>query len=141
MKLRTAQVEDLEEQRELYEQFMPGDLWIGDEHGHTFWATKDGDHTVAMCSAVYRPQKGYVYFSSAGVDPRYRGLGLQRKLIQTRLRWARRQGAIYVVTYARTSNYPSVMNLLKCGFRFNKEPRGWAGVEDSAYYFYFEREL
>lgn len=137
--MRTTQVEDLEEQKELYERFMPGDIWCGDDH--TWWQISVSGHVIAACSAVYRPTKGYVYFSSAGVDPAYRGVGLQRRMIQTRLRWAKRQGAVYVVTYARTSNYASVANLLKCGFRFAKEPRGWAGVEESAYYFYFEKEL
>ncbi len=134
--MRLVRVDDLEDARDLWAEWCK-DLWPGDDH--TFWRLTDGDTDYGMCSAVYRPEKGYVYLSYGSVDPAFAGAGLQRRLIRHRLRWGRRQGALYAVTYTVRDNYPSMANLLKCGFRFAARPRGWRGVEGDVHY--FEREL
>ena len=139
--MRIHLVDDLDEARELWKEFQEachiGDHFPGEDH--TYWVMKDGETAVALTSAVFRPQKGYVYLSYAIIMPLHKAQGLQRRLIRHRLRWAKRQGAIYAVTYTLPDNYPSIMNLLRCGFRFASTPRGWSGLAYPV--MYFEKEL
>lgn len=135
-------IEDLDEARELWawlqREHGTADRWPGDDH--TYWRCIDKrGMDCGITSAVHRPERGYVYLSYGILHPLELGNGLQRRMIQHRLRWAKRQGAIYAVTYTLLHNYPSIVNLLRCGFRFAKEPRGWAGVGNDVHY--FEREL
>lgn len=126
-----------EEARELWDEYQRdhdcNDNWPGDDH--TYWSISEDHHILGICSAVVRPDKGYVYLSYAVVKPSRMCGGLQRRLIQHRLRWAKRQGAIYAVTYTLLHNYPSIVNLLKCGFRFTKQAHGWMGVGNDVHYF------
>jgi GNAT superfamily N-acetyltransferase len=135
--VRIKRIDDLEDARELWTEFQAlhdtNDAWPGDDH--TYWQLLDDTTVVAIMSAVYRPEKAYVYLSYAIVHPLRAQAGLQRRLIRYRLQWARRQGAIYAVTYTLLHNYPSIMNLVKCGFRFAKTPRGWIGVGSDVHYF------
>jgi GNAT superfamily N-acetyltransferase len=141
IKVRIQLLDDLEDARELYDEFQiyhsRKDAWPGDEH--TYWGLYEGKHAVGLTSAVFRPEKGYVYFSYAIIIPGHESKGLQRRLINHRLRWAKKQGAIYAVTYTLLKNYPSMINLLRCGFRLTDEPRGWLGHGDGVHY--FEKQL
>ncbi len=65
-----------------------------------------------------RPEKAYCFLSRAAVVARYQGFGVQRAMIKARLRWAKREGAPTVVTYTDLHAYPSIINLLRCGFKF-----------------------
>lgn len=139
--MRHVLIDDPEDAKELWADFQrlddSTDKWPGDDH--TYWRLMVWDRgdwiDVGMCSAVYRSDKGYAYLSYAIFDPRYRGAGWQRRTIRHRLAWAKRQGAIYATTYTLLHNYPSIANLLKCGFRFAEKPRGWVGVEGDVHYF------
>jgi GNAT superfamily N-acetyltransferase len=139
--VRIQLLDDPEEAREAWTEFQgtheSADSWPGDDH--TYWILTDDSINHALTSAVFRPEKGYVYLSYAIIMPFCRAQGLQRRLIQHRLRWAKRQGAIYAVTYTLHTNYPSIVNLLRCGFHFAKEPRGWYGYGDTVHY--FEKQL
>ena len=139
--MRIQYLDDLEDARELYDEFQvyhsKKDSWPGDDH--TYWALYDGEQPIGLTSAVFRPEKGYVYLSYAIIIPGHEAKGLQRKLINHRLRWAKKQGAIYAVTYTLLKNYPSMINLLRCGFRLVHEPRGWLGYGEGVHY--FEKQL
>jgi GNAT superfamily N-acetyltransferase len=54
--------------------------------------------------------------SGAFVAPEYRGLGLQRWLIEARLAHARRKGFTRAATYTATWNTHSACNILRSGF-------------------------
>lgn len=119
--------------REMQGLYGSDDKWPGNDHN--YWRLTDGKQDMGLMSAVYRPEKGYVYLSYAIIHPWCPRAGLQRRLIRYRLQWAKRQGAVYAVTYTLLHNYPSIANLLKCGFRFAREPRDWAGVGNGVHYF------
>jgi hypothetical protein len=146
--MRHVLIEDIDEARDLWKEFQDGsgftDLWPGDDH--TYWrllvraAAPKYQQDIGMCSAVVRHDKGYVYLSYAIIGPQHRGAGLQCASIRHRLRWAKREGAVYATTYATHSNYASIMNLIRCGFRFAHKPTGWAGVDRHDVH-YFERQL
>ena len=139
--MRIQLLDDLEDARELWDECQAAhdnsDGWPGDDH--TYWALCDNKTHVGLTSAVFRPEKGYVYLSYAIIMPFCKVKGLQRRLIQHRLKWAKRQGAFYAVTYTLPDNYPSMINLLRCGFQFAKEPRGWYGYGPTMQY--FEKQL
>lgn len=134
-------IDDLEDAQELWRDFQDitngSDKWPGEDH--TYWTLTDGTNHFGLTSAVYRPEKGYVYFSYAIIMPTCQEKGLQRRLIQHRLRWAKRQGALYAVTYTLRDNYPSMVNLIRCGFKFASTPRGWYGYGPNVHY--FEKQL
>jgi len=119
-------IDDVEEVRELHALAFPNDSWVGDDH--TFWIARNVDgKAVGFCSAIYRPEGNYVFLSRAAVAAAARGGGLQRKMIRTRVAWAKRQGAQLVLTYTLLKNYESFVNLLKCGFRFYKPDEAYVG--------------
>ena len=68
-----------------------------------------------------------VYLNRAGVLSAARGHGIQRALIQARLRWGRRRGIKYFVTYTSLDNPRSANNLIQCGFRLYVPACAWAG--------------
>jgi len=139
--VRIQLIDDIDDARELWNEFQfahhNDDKWPGDDH--TYWLLTNGKQNVGFTSAVFRPEKGYVYLSYAIIMPHTEVKGLQRKLIQHRLRWGKRQGAFYAVTYTLLHNYPSIINLLRCGFKFAEHPRGWCGYGSDVHY--FEKQL
>jgi GNAT superfamily N-acetyltransferase len=46
----------------------------------------------------------------------YRGRGLQARLLEARVKWARAEHCSEAKTYSHKSNTPSLLNLLKAGF-------------------------
>lgn len=57
-------------------------------------------------------------------------------MINARVQWAREIGAESCVTYTRYDNHPSIVNLLRCGFKFYVPDYKWAGDVH-----YFRRDL
>lgn len=126
---------DLDYNKALYARGLPDDPWVGDHH--TFWVarTPDGE-PVGFCSAVFLPHETGIFLSSAVVFRAFRGSGLQRRMIQRRLAWAKRHGATHAVTYTIVGNWPSVASLLRCGFHAYDPHWAWVGRA-----WYFKREL
>lgn len=102
--------------RALHALTFPLDEWVGDDR--TFWLVRKDGLNVGFAAAMYQPGTNLVSLDRAGVLPYVEGSGLQRRLIRARLRWARKLGARAAITYISQRNYQSMVNLLKCGFRF-----------------------
>lgn len=100
------------------------------------WVVKRGSKSIGMCSLKPLPAEDSVFFSFSFIDPEHRGKGLQRKLIRARLEWARRHGYACALTYTWENNYPSMSNLIKCGFRFYTPHTKYAGKA-----FYFKKDI
>ena len=113
--IRITQLHDLDDAKELHSMAFPRDAWAGDDH--TFWVAMEDGKVVGFCSAKLWPPHG-VFLSRCAVRKDYSGKGLQRSMIRTRVKWAIEQGADRVFTYTTLKNYPSIMNLLRCKFRF-----------------------
>jgi len=102
-----------------------------------YWAVYDKNNNdcpvgFAAILGIHENDKS-VFFSAAGVLPEYSGMGLQRKLIIKRLRWAKKKGYLEAETYTTLKNYSSIINLLRCGFRFETPASMWVG-EDIHYF-------
>lgn len=121
-----------EEARSIWEEVAPMDVWNGEDDFH--WCAYDeAGKPVAFASLRIIDDYDTMYFTAAGVLPEARGAKLQRRLIRVRCAWAKRQGCKSIITYTVLKNYPSIMNLLKEGFRFY-EPE-WAWVGRKVHYF------
>ena len=91
---------------------MPGSLW---------WVAWNGKEPVAyaglrLCSLP--ENRGMGFLCRAGVVPKHRGRGLQKKLIRVREAAARQLGLTELVTYCICSNVASMNSLVSCGYRF-----------------------
>lgn len=131
-----------EEARELHDLAFPRDPWPGDEHAwdydHKFWvAYAVGGRRLGFCSAVHWEKRNAVFLSRAAVVKSARGTGLHQQMIFHRVMWAWAQGVDRVVTYTTLQNYPSMINLLDCGFRFYQPAENWVGKR--VHYFQLKR--
>lgn len=108
----------------------PEDDPYKDWHSTTWWVVW-GDHDIPMAFAgglVWEPDH-YFYLSRAGVLPKYRGYGIQRKLIQARHQHAKKLGLKGSYTYTNPENIVSSNNLIKSGFLLFQPTSEWAGPE------------
>jgi GNAT superfamily N-acetyltransferase len=121
--IRVARTDDVEEVREMHSLAFPGIVWPGDDH--ELWLALQGGAPVGFASAKYTAAESAVFLSRGAVLQTAQGRGLQRRLIEARVRWAFSRGARWVWTYTSIDNYPSLYNLLRCGFRGTLvRPRG-----------------
>lgn len=106
-----------------------------DTRGQCWLMYDEYEEPVGFCSA--RQVNGNtVFLSRAGVQRRARGNGLQRRMINARVQWARSLGVDCVITYTVYDNHSSISNLLKSGFRFYNPSWRWAGNVH-----YFRRDI
>lgn len=133
MKIR--QTNNIKEIVEIMERCVPGDLLELNEN--IFWIVKDGGESIGFASLKPLPEENSIFLSLVGILPNARGAGIQRKLIKTRLNWAKRNGYKCAVTYTLMDNYPSISNLIKCGFKFYTPYYEWVGSK----VFYFKKDI
>lgn len=116
---------DVEAIAAIYRELWPSDAWPG--NNEAWWLLRDGDEVVGFCSARQIQGEKTVFLSSAGIRKGVRGAGIQKRMIHTRIKWARSVGATHVITYTLWKNYPSLINLLRTGFRFYEPDYAWCG--------------
>jgi GNAT superfamily N-acetyltransferase len=96
-----------------------------------WWIAYQGGNPVAFCS-LKELSGGLCYLSRSGVLPHARGQGIQKRMIRTRLRFAKRIGAVEVCT--DTSHNPASANsLIAEGFRMYEPENRW-GLPTSVYW-------
>lgn len=95
-----------------------------------WWIVYVGD--VMAGFAGLRPEDENGFLCRAGVCQKFKGLGLQRKLIDARVRYARRIGLKRVETYVALENFKSLCNVVRAGLHITH------GDEN---FFYFEVKL
>jgi GNAT superfamily N-acetyltransferase len=108
--------DDSRKVRALYNLQFPAGTWRGKKQVHWLLSSQL-DPALGFCSAVYSEELKCAYFTAAWVKGAVRGGGIQRKMIRTRIRWARRVGAQFCITYCAVDNYASLYSLLRCGFK------------------------
>lgn len=127
--------EDIKQVKALHTLCFPQDDW---ENSTAHWIAWDSTGSpVGFCSARKSRHEPVVILTRAGVLPCANGAGLQRRMIQVRLRWARQVGAEHAITYTVYDNHPSIVNLLRSGFLFYEPAEQWAGAHVN----YFWRSL
>ena len=115
-------------------------------HGATFPGTPEPDYLDCWWWLVYSGATpvGFAgmgpsarwertgYFNRAGVTYLFQGKGIQKRLIKTRMAWARKLNYTHVVSDTR-ENPASANSLIKCGFKIY-EPRYPWGFKESLYW-------
>lgn len=89
----------------------------------------DRGSIIAYCGSIY--SEGICIFNRAWVRKQYRGKGLHKKMIQTRLRAAKRKAGV-AITYTITTNFASANNLISCGFKLYEPVYKYGG--DALYF-------
>lgn len=94
-----------------------------------WWLALEGKSKVGF--GGYRLIEGgdTAFLNRAGVLPFFRGRGIQRRLIRTRLSHAKRSGARVAITYTTADNVWSANNLIRTGFVMYRPQQYWAGNE------------
>ncbi len=93
-----------------------------------WWVFLDSKGKVAAyCGSIY--SEGICIFIRAWVKKSYRGKGIQKKMISTRIKAAKDKGCHTAITYTTKDNYPSVNNLIGKGFRYYFPEYAYGGKE------------
>lgn len=129
--IRIKRTQDIVTVFRLHWELFPGDLW--EYNGETAcWLMYDDDEPIGFATADLI-DGDTVFLSRAGVVPGSQGNGLQKKLIRVREKWAKKQGASFLITYTTLQNYPTLINLLRTGYKFYSPEYPWVG-NDVHYY-------
>lgn len=125
--------DELDEIKELDARLFPDCQPMPEYPDAVWWRSMCGDRITAYAGLCPSHQwADGVYLCRAGVAPEYRGLGLQRRMIEVRERWARKHGYLHAVTETR-QNIASSRNLIKCGYLPFNPNHPWA-FADSIYW-------
>jgi GNAT superfamily N-acetyltransferase len=104
---------------------------LGDRYpqaGAEWWVAERSGVLVGFGGAKLWEPDNMVFLCRAGVAPEARGLGIQKRLIGVRVRWARRIGAKGCYTYT-IDNPPSQNSLIAAGFKTFTPSDPWGGPE------------
>lgn len=127
MKLRIRQVDGAKKQdllNRLHDECFGDSAPLIETHYGHHWVVYDNSDPVGFACLVQStlaPDVGYL--KRAGILAKYRGRGLQRKLIKVREAQARRNGWTQMITDTAFHNVQSSNNLIRAGYRLF-EP-GW----------------
>lgn len=115
-KYRIVQTDDLDLVQEISKRIFPEDAKLcGPELDDSeWWLLKHGKDVVGFAGVHVVDQDAKLV--RAGVAAEARGRGLQKRLIRTRLAFAKAAGATKAYTYTATKNIASQRSLLACGF-------------------------
>lgn len=117
--VRRATAEDLHEVRRLEaSMFVVRERMNGRDFGAAaWWVVEDEYGDLVGFAGAHLSRNGHTcVLDRSGVAVAARGNGLQRRLIEARVRWGRAQGATWASTYTAAHNYHSSNNLIACRF-------------------------
>jgi GNAT superfamily N-acetyltransferase len=104
----------------------PDDQHVDYRAGY-WWIAFAGDEPAAFAGMLEaRTERNAIYLARCGVLAGFRGQGLQRRLLRSRITLARRLGRVAVIT-TTYENPPSGNNLIAAGFRLYEPAAPWGG--------------
>lgn len=110
--------------KDLHKECFPADDMPEFNKGY-WWIVYDGDMPVGFCGLTHVPSWDSAgYLSRGGVIDKYRGKGLQRRMINVRVQKARKVGWKWLISATR-DNIPSANNLILCGFKLYEPQHEW----------------
>jgi RimJ/RimL family protein N-acetyltransferase len=99
-----------------------------------WWVIVDDNNIIAYCGCLYSQK--ICIFVRAWVYKEYRGLGIQKRMIKARIKYAKKI-CTTVITYTSTNNIISANNLLKNGFLLYNPMYKYSGSD----VLYFKKDL
>lgn len=118
--------------RRLHRDTLPGDRFPNFKHGWWWLAWLDDE---AVGFAGMNPSARWadaMYLSRAGVLPKARGRGIQRRLIRAREQFARTHGMRWLISDTR-NNPASANSLIRAGFLTYEPAKPW-GFRTATYW-------
>jgi hypothetical protein len=101
----------------------------------TWWIARNAEQdVVGFGGARYLEDQGLLLLVRCGVLRKARGNKLQRRFLDVRTRWGKRQGAKSVITYTLHDNEASVNNLIRAGFITYEPEWAWVGRDNVLYW-------
>lgn len=134
--MRLQLTKDVRKVAAMHKELMPGDPVLAYGKDVVNWILYDKGKAVGFCSVKRCSSRGELFLSRAAIATQYRGLGLHRRMIKARIKWAKENGFRHIVTYTSLENPRSSNNLVRCGFSLFHPADYWAGKE--MLYFYFQ---
>lgn len=140
--IRIRETDDLDVIHELDRCIFPEDAKLAGPHllDSVWWVAEDvypGRRLPIGYAGLYVPETQHEGFLvRAGVAPDWRGSGIQKRLIRTRVSYAKGLNLPVVNTYVATKNIASMRSLISCEFR----PKRYEFTGDNAF-IWFERRL
>lgn len=133
--MKLKKVRNADACKALHRAILPDDEWYPRKN-EQYWLLYDEENMpVGFCSChKLSLEPEVVFLSRAGLLEAARGQGMQKKMINARVRWAKQSGARQVITYTTRDNAPSFYNLQNCGFKLYLPENYWAG-EDVLYWY------
>lgn len=128
MKISVKQTKNTVAIKALFMAIFFGVKWSWVSKARTvYWLIYENAMPVGFASARILQRENIAYFTLSGIVKKCRGRGYQKKLIQARIRWARRQRVTHAITYTATDNIGSFSNLQNCGFKLYIPENKWVG--------------
>ncbi len=96
---------------------------------YTTWWIAYLDGEPVGFATVEEFQDKIVFLSRAGVVEKARGMGIQKKLIAARERFARSRGKNWAITYTILNNVQSINSLISLGYKTYRPMQMWVGKD------------
>ncbi len=91
------------------------------------WLVYSNEEVAGFATMRRIEGEKYGYLERVAILRKFRGQGLQKKLIDVRVRYAKVLGWKGVLTYTVADNYPSINSLMHKGFSIYSPEWAWAG--------------
>jgi ribosomal protein S18 acetylase RimI-like enzyme len=114
--------------RKLHEKCFPGEDFYENKKNN-YWVVMDRHANPIGFGIATDFGHGICFLSRAGVVAKYRGHGIHKKLISTRIGYYRRRSFNSIVTYTTKDNHASINNLVARGFKSFSPEYAWVGNE------------
>lgn len=125
---RLQQSSDFESILKLDRRIFPADDPFEINELGAYWILHHRGRKVGFCALHPLVREPSVCFlARAGVLKTHQGKGMQKRMISTRVSYAKVQDFSHVLTYASLDNYPSLTNLIKSNFKLYDPAYKWAG--------------
>jgi len=115
---------------------LEGDKPLVPTEAGRWWGVFDNDKMKIVGFACMKDTKNWpeaAYMARCGVVSKYRGKGLQYKLLMARLKAAKKEGKKFAVSDCIHQNVQSGNNLIKTGFHMYEPREAWA-LDNSIYW-------
>ena len=135
MQFRIKPCYDKELIKALHKKYLPGDVLYSSPSAD--WVVTYQGQPIGFCQLGDDGREDAAFLARAAVDPVFKGMGLGRRLIRVRERYARAAGLLRLYTYTTVDNMQSIANLQRLGYTLYRPEVLYVGPK----YLYWQKLL